>query len=219
MTDRPHHLRTIVLGDSPAAWEDAGFSTTAGAVVLGSTVIRLTGSGATFEGWALDGIDRDLDGLVAVPAVPVPVAAQVEHPNGIGRIDHVVVSSGDSDRTIRAFTEVGLAVRGTREAAGPGTPMRQSFFWAGDVIIELVGPGEGQPSTDTPAALFGLALVAADLERTAEAMGELLGRPKAAVQKGRRIAGVRGARVGISLPLAVMSPHVRSEGVQEATAG
>jgi hypothetical protein len=219
MPDRSHQLRTILLGDPPSAWEAAGFSTTDGAVVLGSTVIRLTGSGGAFEGWALDGVDRDLDGLVAAGAVPMPPAPKVEHPNGIGRIDHVVIATGDSDRTVDAFAEVGLALRGTREATGPGTSMHQSFFWAGDVILELVGPGAGQPSTDVPATLFGLALVAADLERTAEALGPLLGRPKPAVQQGRRIAGLRGTQVGISLPLAVMSPHVRSEGVQEATAG
>jgi hypothetical protein len=60
--------------------------------------------------------------------------------------------------------------------------------------------------------VFGLALVADDLDATAAQLGELLSTPKPAVQPGRRIAGLRGAQVGISVPVAVMSPHVRSEG-------
>ena len=36
-----------------------------------------------------------------------------------------------------------------------------------------------------------------------------MGTPKDAVQDGRRIAGLRGKEVGIRLPIAVMSPHVR----------
>jgi hypothetical protein len=85
--------------------------------------------------------------------------------------------------------------------------MRQTFFWAGDVIVELVGPDVGEPSTDEPTTVFGLALVASDLDATAAVLGPLLGTPKAAVQPGRRIAGLRGRDLGISLPLAVMSPH------------
>ena len=53
------------------------------------------------------------------------------------------------------------------------------------------------------------AIVADDLDATAERLGELLGAPKDAVQTGRRIAGLRGAQVGITIPIAVMSPHVQ----------
>ena len=87
--------------------------------------------------------------------------------------------------------------------------MRQTFFWAGDVILELVGPDEGEPVTDEPTSIFGLALVSADLAATATALGDLLGTPKDAVQPGRQIAGLRNRAVGIALPIAVMSPHVR----------
>ena len=124
------------------------------------------------------------------------------------RIDHVVVRSGDAERTVSAFEAAGLEVRGGRSTTSYGSPMRQVFLWAGDVIVELVAPDLGEPTTDEPTSVFGLALVADDLDATAAHLGELLSTPRDAVQQGRRIAGLRGREIGISLPIAVMSPHV-----------
>lgn len=257
-------LTAIDLGDSPRAWEAAGFSVVDGAVLLGNTLLRLSGSGDRVEGWAVAGVDHPIDGLPAVApgANPAPnpranpsanraaeradtdalrdtvrhataprvnraaeradtdaIGDTVEggaahrdgdavHPNGIVRIDHVVVRSGDSDRTVAEFERAGLDVRGERSTNSYGSPMRQTFLWAGDVIVELIAPDAGEPRTDEPTSIFGLALSAADLDATSAYLGELLGTPKAAVQPGRRIAGLRGAKVGISVPVAVMSPHV-----------
>ena len=207
-----HQLTAIDLGDRPEAWAAAGFIVTDGTVQLGNTLVRTTGSGGRFEGWAIDGVTEPIDGLAVGAAdrthpgtTPHP---DTSHPNGVVRIDHVVVRSGDCDRTVAAFESAGLEVRGGRSTTSYGSPMRQVFLWAGDVIIELVGPDAGEPTTDEPTSIFGLALVAADLDATAGHLGELLGTPKEAVQQGRRIAGLRGREVGISLPVAVMSPHV-----------
>lgn len=210
-------LTAITLGDTPTAWSDAGFRVGPGdAVTLGSTRVRLTGSGEGFEGWALDGVEAPLDGLAVTTAPPEPSSGDAApNPNGITSIDHVVVRTGDCGRTIAAFTDAGFEVRGGRSTTSYGAPMRQTFFWAGDVILELVGPDAGEPTTDEPTSIFGLALVAEDLDRTAASLGELLGEPKAAVQPGRRIAGLRHRQLGMSLPLAVMSPHVRSSGPVE----
>jgi hypothetical protein len=208
-------LTTIDLGDTADAWRAAGFEVHDGAHVaevrLGSTVLRLTGRGGRVLGCAFDGVTSPLDGLASTAAAMVEGPAP-SHPNGISRIDHVVVSSGDVERTVAAFAEAGLEVRGERATAAYGSPMRQVFFWAGDVILELMGPDRDEPVTDDAASVFGLALVADDLDATAAQLGELLSTPKPAVQPGRRIAGLRGAQVGISVPVAVMSPHVRSEG-------
>ncbi len=214
-------LLEVVLGDPASAWRDAGFDVADdGTFALGSTTLRCTGTGGGFLGWSIDGLDaagRDgasLDGLAlatgdtprATAAAPAPA-----HPNGIASIDHVVVRTGDVERTVAAFTDAGFEVRGGRSTTSYGAPMRQTFFWAGDVILELVGPDEGEPTTDEATSIFGLALVAPDLDATASTLGELLGTPKEAVQAGRRIAGLRGREVGISLPIAVMSPHVRAD--------
>lgn len=220
MPDRPHRLTHVVLGDPPDAWRCAGFDVdAAGRFRLGATEVWcLDSDHRGFVGWALDGIDTELDGIEAdldgiatldggLTTAPGP--ATTAHPNGISSIDHVVIRTGDCSRTIAAFEAAGLDVRGGRSTASYGAPMRQTFFWAGDVILELVGPDEDQPTTDERTSVFGLALVAADLDATAAAMGPLLGTPKDAVQPGRRIAGVRHRAAGIGLPVAVMSPHPR----------
>jgi hypothetical protein len=207
-------LTAVDLGDTADAWRTAGFLVQDGAsgpeVRLGSTVLRLTGRGGRVLGLSFDGVSAELDGL------PIAASATVDseppqHPNGISRIDHVVVNSGDVERTVAAFAEAGLEVRGERATTAYGSPMRQVFFWAGDVILELMGPGRDEPVTDDPTSVFGLALVADDLDATADRLGNLLSTPKAAVQPGRRIAGLRGAQVGISVPVAVMSPHLRRD--------
>ncbi|MDQ2679273.1 MAG: VOC family protein [Actinomycetota bacterium] len=208
-------LTTIELGDDPSAWSAAGFTVTDDTVVLGGTTVALTGAGGGFRGWAFAGLDPlRLDGLPDSERSDGPLGDGPDgdgpaHPNGIVSIDHVVVRTGDCDRTVAAFEQAGFEVRGGRSTTSYGAPMRQTFFWAGDVIVELVGPDAGEPTTDEPTSIFGLALVATDLDATAEHLGDLMGAPKDAVQDGRRIAGLRHRQVGISLPIAVMSPHVR----------
>lgn len=211
MAERPHQLTQIALGDAPDAWRTAGFAVDdAGRLRLGRTELLCLDTGNLgFVGWALDGIGNDLDGLATAerhsetPAGHVPEV----HPNGISSIDHVVVRTGNCGRTTSAFEAAGLEVRGGRSTASYGAPMRQTFFWAGDVILELVGPDDGEPATEEATSIFGLALVARDLDATATALGSLLGSPKSAVQPGRRVAGLRHRNAGIGLPVAVMSPH------------
>lgn len=218
MTERPHQLRTVVIGDQPESWRAAGFEVTpSGTLTLGATTILLDGSGGRIVSWRLDEVGADVDGLPSTPTAVSPGPAV--HPNGITSIDHVVVRTGDCDRTVAAFEAAGLQVRGGRSTASYGSPMRQVFFWAGDVIVELIGPDTGEPTTDEATSIFGLALTAADLESTAAHLGELLSTPKDAVQPGRRIAGLRGREVGISVPVAVMSPHVRPGGDPQVTRG
>ena len=217
----PHQLLAVRLGDEPAAWAAAGFSVdtrddSKGTVRIGSTNIELSGSGHGFEGWALDGVDAALDGLGAVapwPATNTPSAdpvgsASPPHPNGVGRIDHVVLVTGDVPRTTAALETAGLEVRGSRRTHAFGGPALQVFLWAGDVILELVGPDEGEPTTDGPASVMGLALASADLVATAAFLGPLLGTARDAVQPGRQVATFRHKEVGMQLPLLLMSPHV-----------
>lgn len=202
-------LTTITLGEEPDSWRAAGFDVdAAGRLQLGRTVLVLGGRDAGF-GWAFDGVDAPIDGLATCDPEPADHDA-TPHPNGVTSIDHVVVLTGDSERTVAAFESAGFEVRGRRSTTNYGDAQLQTFLWAGDVILEIVGPDEGEPTKDQPTAVFGLALAAADLDRTVEELGTLLGTPKPAVQPGRRIAGLRGAMVGIGLPVAIMSHHVGS---------
>ena len=233
---RPLQLELLRLGDTAAAWSAAGFFVSAEATVtLGQTIIQCTGQGEPFQGWQIQGRQiqgsqiqgsqiqgsgssisehSSIDGLRLLAASDqgprLNSVASQPHPNGITSIDHIVVSTGDSQRSIAAFESAGFEVRGSRSTSSYGSPMRQTFFWAGDVIVELMGPDLGEATSESPAQIFGLALVAADLDSTAAALGELLGTPKAAVQTGRQIARLRTNSVGIGLPIAVMSPHLSS---------
>ncbi len=161
---------------------------------------------------ATDGTPQAIDGPTPsqqpnLDLHPSPHPNSQPHPNGIASIDHIVIRSGNCERTIAALEAAGFPRRGGRTTTSGGFPAAQSFFWAGDVILELIGPDVGEPVTDQATSIFGLALVAPDLESTARSLGELLGKPKPAVQTGRKIAGFRTRAVGMSLPIAVMSPH------------
>lgn len=220
----------IVVGDPPEAWRAAGFAVDDdGTCRIGDVRVRLvgTGSGRHILGWRLGGIDpAGLDGAgrpapadavdaaggplptTTLDGLPTAVSADgpaepAEHPNGVLGIDHVVVLTPDTDRTRAALEAVGLEARRVRETDQYGAPMLQTFFRAGPVIVELVGPvtpmGDGEPG------FFGLAYLVGDLDATAAHLGQHLGPPKDAVQSGRRIATLRHKELGMSVAQAFMS--------------
>jgi hypothetical protein len=219
-------LRRLVIGDDPGAWTRAGFSVDGDRTVLGSVAIRLVGgSDRRVLGWELAGLDRadrsDIDGI-ATTATAEPAPGPMVHPNGVSRLDHVVIRTTDLARTIAALEEAGFAVRRTRDVPGSSPTVRQVFLWAGEAILEVVGPaptgeaeagdgsdrsGERGPGDDRPAAIWGLALTSDDLDGAAELLGSALIGPKDAVQPGRRIATIDTASLGITTPLALMTPH------------
>ena len=204
----------IVIGDEPAAWTAAGFTVDPDGVCrIGHTRLRLVGRarGKRILSWSLRDVANlpaldagDLDGLpteLSQADPPEPAA----HPIGALVIDHVVVASPDRERSTRAFEEVGFVARRVRQTDSYGAPMSQTFFRAGEVIIELVSLEGGEPS-DQPAGFFGLALTVEDLDAAAARLGPSLGEIKAAVQPGRRIATVRHRDLGLSVAIALMSP-------------
>lgn len=217
--DRTHAVTIdeLVLADEPARWSALGFALDGPDVVrLGTIDVRLAGDGARtdaapgFLGWSLREVETTaLDGLVTrVSRRPArePAAA---HPNGIVAIDHVVAMTPSLPRTVEALQAAGLQLRRIREEPTPAGAPRQAFFRLGEAILEVVQePYElverGDP--DRPARLWGLALLAPDHERTVAALGEHAGKPRDAVQPGRRIVTVRRSS-GLAVPLAVMSAH------------
>jgi len=118
----------------------------------------------------------------------------------------VVMMSPDMNRSRAALAGTGFEARRTREYEMKGTAMEQTFFWMGDVILELVGPA--QPGGEGPASLWGLAFVADDLEATVANLGDTCSESRVAIQKGRRIASLRHKDLNITVPIAFMSPHV-----------
>ena len=123
-------------------------------------------------------------------------------------IDHLVVISPDLDRTSAVLQGAGFDLRRVREGDTPGGSQRQAFFRAGELILELVqAPGGTKIAADPggPARLWGISFLVDDLEATAAALGELLGKPRDAVQPGRRIATAASA-AGLGPAIAFMTP-------------
>jgi len=117
------------------------------------------------------------------------------------------------DRSVRALQEAGLALRRIREEPTPAGAPRQAFFRLGAEILEVIQEpahivaDAGGP--DRPARLWGLALIAPDLEQTVALLGTHASAPRDAVQPGRRIATVRRS-AGLAVPIALMTPPPRT---------
>ena len=204
-----HQLTELRIGDDPASWADAGFTVDGAAVHLGHTRISLLGKSEPrgIASMAIDGVDTDIDSLPVHHGADLH-AAEHEHANLVDAIDHVVVMTPDSDRTTTALERAGLEARRIRTFDVGGMVRRQTFFWMGDVILELVGGDE--PTGTGPPALWGLALTSPDLDATAAALGAFCGPPKPAVQQGRRIATLKTRDLDISTAVAIMSPHPKA---------
>ncbi|MFL5912427.1 MAG: VOC family protein [Gaiellaceae bacterium] len=188
------------LSDAPSAWEALGFQVDGDACRIGTVTLRLIGGGgAGIVGWSLRGAaTAELDGLpteLSTETDPAAGPEAVEHPNGALQIDHVVVSSGDLDRTIAACEAAGIRLRRIRE----DRPRRMAFFRLGEVILELV---EGEHPG--PARFWGLVVVVRDLDSLAAQLGQRLCPIHDAVQPGRRIASLQDG-AGIGPALAFMS--------------
>ena len=109
----------------------------------------------------------------------------------------------DPDRTVATYADLGLEVRRVREL-GNGTT--QTFFRAGEVIIELVGPIDGDGER-----LWGLSPTVADLDACAAAARRpARARSRTRPNPGRRIATLRHEACGLTIPIAFMSPEPRT---------
>ena len=199
-------LAALTVADDPEGWRRAGFAVDGGVCRLGSVAVHLRPDSRRkgIRSWALAGVDGDgpIDGLPTEAADVPPPGGGAEHPNGTTSIDHLVVMTPDVDRTTGRLEERGFEARRTRESDTYGAPMKQVFFRAGEVVLELVGPQA--PMGDGDARFWGIAVTVADLDSTAALLDEQLGRIEDAVQPGRRIATLRELD-GVCTAIAFMS--------------
>ena len=195
-------LTEILVGDNAELWRAAGFNVNDNVCQVGHVGIRFVDdSGPGVRGWAFDSaVHRDdIDGLASTCA---PEASQTAtHPNGVEKIDHVVVVTPDLPRTIAELEQAGFELRRTRDTDTYGTPMRQAFFKAGDVILEIVG-GQQPDRAGGSSRFFGLAFTVESMDTAAELLGAWLGKAKPAVQQGRSIATLRA---GQTVPIVLMT--------------
>jgi hypothetical protein len=206
MTRRPD-LAELQLRADPARWEMVGFRAAADRLRIGTTdLVFLPGSGSGLVGWTIAGaIPEGDDGLCGVPttvATAAPEPAAGAHPNTVVAIDHIVLTTPDTAGTFETLEAAGFALRRVRDA---GSELRQGFFLFSDLVLEVVGPPEPAPGTaDDPARLWGITLVAQDLDAASRATGA--SEPREAVQPGRRIAIVP-KDAGLGTRVALMSPR------------
>jgi hypothetical protein len=197
----------LVVADSPALWGKLGFRVDGDSCDIGTVRVRLDpGAGTRLASWSLRGIATTaLDGLATSVSPNAPREPAPPHPNGVTAIDHVVAFSPDLDRTVAALQAAGLDLRRIREEPTPAGAPRQAFFRLGEVILECVQiPDAPDLDRTRDARLWGLALVTADMDATAAAIGDRLGDPRPAVQEGRTIATLR-REAGSSVPIAFMT--------------
>jgi len=195
-------LSGVAVPDPTSSWIEAGFSVDSGRVRIGDFVVALD-QPTDRTAWGFEPpLVAAIDGIPECDVTPAPPAT---HPNGAVGVDHVVVTSSDLGRTTAALEAVGIALRRSRSLGD----REQRFFWAGTTIIEMVGPSTAEGHTH--ASIWGLALVSNDLEASKERLGPLLSDPRPAVQPGRSIAAIRTRELGISVTIALMTPHEPSQ--------
>ncbi|OBB47610.1 VOC family protein [Mycobacterium sp. 852002-51961_SCH5331710] len=214
MSSAAVNIDEIVVADPADAWSRAGFTVDADDTCrVGGVRVRLVGSdgGSGMAGWSLSGLPSDA-ALSEVDGIPTtasnaPPTSGAEHANGVTAIDHVVVLSPDLDRTVQAFTGIGVAPRRERDGELGGNPIRQVFFRFGEVIVEVVGsPGT---TSEAPSTLWGITYVVADIDATAAFLGDRTAPVKDAVQPGRRITTLRHQAFGMSVRTAMISAPAR----------
>lgn len=209
-------LSQLAIGDSPDAWERAGFVVDANTVRIGGVNLALVGDGGDRGVLSWGFADEAVVGTPAVdglathhsPKTEAATAAAPTHPNGAQQLDHLVVATPNLGRSIEAFENFGLELRRVRDTGTKERPTQQAFFWIGEPILELVGPKE--PRGDAAASFYGIAVAVADLAQTAAYLGESCGTIKNAVQPGRQVATLRHQELGMSVPLIFMSPHLNA---------
>ncbi len=213
-------LLKLTIGETAETWSSAGFEVMelpngSPGCQLGSVQIQFDATGAqgilSAVVFGLHGMIDSLQFDTENGLSPTHNNAHLPsiHPNGVSRIDHLVVTTTDCDRTTDAFEANGILPRRVRTFGDDGSKMRQTFFWLGDVILELVGPHASDDKGQTK--FWGLALISDDLRTTADYLGSRCTPIKPAVQSGRKITTIKTREIGITTPLAVMSPHTKTD--------
>jgi len=165
-------------------------------------------SGSYATGWTVrsdDATTHSVDGVATRVIAELQPMPELTHQFAVTAIDHVVITTGSLERTCGAITEqLGLPLKRIRDA---GNGVRQGFHRAGSLILEIVERPDLAP--ETSAEIWGVVFVVDDLDSAIAWLGpDAIGAPRDAVQHGRRIASIK-KDVGLGLPVALMSPHVR----------
>ena len=195
-------LTGIRLGTTPAALRGLGLALEGRAAGVGGVTLE-AGAGAGHgagvgQGSGIVGLDlTDAPSDGPLPLVEVARVPDGDHPIGATAVDHVVVVTGDVDRTIAAL---GATPRRRDERDG----RVYGFVTVETALLEVVGPVD---ATERPATLWGLALTVDDLDAAVALLGDACSDPRDAVQPGRRIATVRHEALDLGVPTVLLTPR------------
>ncbi|MDG1844838.1 MAG: hypothetical protein P8J01_00425 [Acidimicrobiales bacterium] len=217
MTNHDAQLLQLTICGEAAAWKSVGFNVID--IGNGNSICSVGGVKIYFENDTLNkGIWRigtkrisgvidslKFDDLSVERSFSDNHSVLSDHPNGITGIDHLVVTTPNCNRTTKAFEETGMAVRKVRTFGKIGSETRQTFFWLGNVILELVGSNTKED--EGPPSIWGIAFVSKNIEETVNFLGDTCTPLKPAIQPGRRITTIKTQEFDIYNALAVMSPH------------
>ncbi len=213
-------LIEITVGGTPFVWERLGLKVQQSEIELSDVAIHIHGGAAGFLScsFALSGTDAHAFSIDSMDGLPVRLCTSDEaHASEVSTIeasaisgvhvigvDHLVITTDDLMRTSNDIERVlGVACARTRDA---GHGVTQAFHKIDNTILELV---TGPHVKHEGAKWWGFVLTVDDIDRWWNAVGEeAASQPRDAVQQGRRIATVHSS-VGLGVPVAVMSPHVR----------
>lgn len=188
-------LTWLGVPGEPEKWKTLGFDVRDGSITIGRVLHEI----GIDPAWGFDTFNADPRPLgVETRQVAAPDAVG-PHPNGVDKIDHIVFAVPELDPAVATLAALlGEPPRRRAFPRGPSGP-EMAFFTVGDGFIEVVASGR-------PAALWGIAFSAPDLDACVAAVREAggpIGDPKPAVQGGR-IASVWKEHVGWGV--AVMEP-------------
>ena len=199
-------LTAIEVGADHEAWVGAGFTLTDGKVCVGNVAIEFTAVPPGVASLGFDRLPKAIDSIDGVALRVVAEASPAVHSNGAFQIDQVVIATPDFDRTAAALELLGLPLR--REAIRKadddiGTDIRQGFVRAGGPVIELVHTETVPPG---PAHVWGLGFISSRFDEALEELDGVIGKPRPAVQPGRRIATF-SRDAGLGLPVVLLDPE------------
>ena len=210
-TNRPL-LTKLLLPGEPSEWEKIGFAPRDGSFPVGQVTCSV---GATEPSWAFDtggaGPDR-LCGILTEQFAALPAdRGSSQQPNGVFKVDHVVVVSESPSQTKAVFENFGLVGKGARSVGSGDSQRSQCFFWSGELLIELVGPAVEQHGASPRARIWGVTFVVDEFAALLTLGGGLVSEPRDAVQAGRQIA-IAGLQQELGVELAFISPHTKTPG-------
>ncbi len=196
-------LAALDVADPPERWRALGFTVDADErVALGGVVVALGATGEGITGWTLTGVDGAGDEIDGLPTTVTsqPSVETSHHDNGAIGIDHVVIVTGDFERTAAALAAASMPLRLVRES--DSDRHRQGFRRLGPAIMEIVEV----PDLDGVARFWGLVVVVEDLHALHRRLDPHLHEIRPAVQEGRRIATLDGS-AGLTPRVAFMDPE------------